>query len=167
MEINSSGSTILYLQLKLIVFRKKSVWNHFGYYGMCPFFPERQGITQLCDGAVLGCPVPMGKRLSRSPWPPVSIAFPTLSFWASSLVDSLCSSRWFPKGWFWRMFPRNENRNGGTFGCSPPTKTGTRVRSHIPPERIQERGHIRQNPPFTKPPLCLPVILQAQMPLKH
>ena len=22
---------------------------------------------------------------------------------------------WFPKGWFWRMFPRNENRNEGTF----------------------------------------------------
>ena len=29
---------------------------------------------------------------------------------------------WFPKGWFWRMFPRNENRNEGTFGCSPGTK---------------------------------------------
>ena len=22
---------------------------------------------------------------------------------------------WFPKGWFRRMFPRNENRNEGTF----------------------------------------------------
>ena len=22
---------------------------------------------------------------------------------------------WFPKGWFWRIFPRNENRNEGTF----------------------------------------------------
>ena len=22
---------------------------------------------------------------------------------------------WFPKGWFWRMFPRDENRNEGTF----------------------------------------------------
>ena len=70
----------------------------------------------------------------------------------------------FPKGWFWRMFPRNENRNEGTFakttlletallspndpfwcwqkggfqkggfgGCSPGTKTGTRVRSPKPP----------------------------------
>ena len=38
-----------------------------------------------------------------------------------------------PKGWFWRMFPRNENRNEGTFGCSPGTKTGTRVRSPKPP----------------------------------
>ena len=40
---------------------------------------------------------------------------------------------WFPKGWFWQMFPRNENRNEGTFACSPGTKPGTRVRSPIPP----------------------------------
>ena len=46
------------------------------------------------------------------------------------------------------MFPRNENRNEGTFGCSPGTITGTMVCSHVPPER----GHIRQNHPFTKPP---------------
>ena len=47
---------------------------------------------------------------------------------------------WFPKGWFWRMFPRNENRNEGTFACSPGQKTGTRVCSHVPPERKPERG---------------------------
>ena len=41
---------------------------------------------------------------------------------------------WFPKGWFWRMFPQNEKQNEGTFGCSPGTKTGTRVRSHVPLE---------------------------------
>ena len=29
--------------------------------------------------------------------------------------------------------PPNENRNEGTFGCSPGTKTGTRVRSTKPP----------------------------------
>ena len=39
---------------------------------------------------------------------------------------------WFPKGWFWRMFPQNENperghirmfpRNEGTFARSPGTK---------------------------------------------
>ena len=50
---------------------------------------------------------------------------------------------WFPKGWFWRVFPQNENRNEGfpwnenrnegTFACSPGTKTGTRVRSPKPP----------------------------------
>ena len=64
---------------------------------------------------------------------------------------------WFPKGWLWRIFPRNETRNKVTFGCSPGTKTGTRVRSHAPPERKRERGHIRQNHPFKKPPFHLPV----------
>ena len=39
---------------------------------------------------------------------------------------------WFPKGWFWRMFPRNEK---------------------------PERGYVRQNHPFTKPPFYLPVTL--------
>ena len=57
----------------------------------------------------------------------------------------------------------------GTPRCSPGTKAGTRnrtfprneawtrVRSHVPPERTPERGHIRQNHPFRKPPFCLPV----------
>ena len=36
------------------------------------------------------------------------------------------------------MLPQNENRNEGTFGCSP----GASVRSHVPPERKPERGHI-------------------------
>ena len=36
-----------------------------------------------------------------------------------------CQKGGFPKGWFWRMFPQNENRNKGTFACSPRTKTGT------------------------------------------
>ena len=98
----------------------------------------------------------------------------------SRVLDKNCApirgfaKGWFPKGWFWRMFPRNENRNEGTFakttlletallspsdlfggfqkggfqkggfgGCSPGTKTGTRVRS--------------PKPPFTKPPFYLPV----------
>ena len=63
----------------------------------------------------------------------------------------------FPKGWFWRMCPRNENRNEGTFGSSPGTKTGTKARLHVPPEQTPKRGHVRQNHPFTKPPFCLPV----------
>ena len=41
-----------------------------------------------------------------------------------------------------RMFPRNENRNKSTFACSPGKP---------------ERGYIRQNHPFTKPPFCLSV----------
>ena len=44
------------------------------------------------------------------------------------------------------MFPRNENSNKGTFGCSPGTKTGTRVHSDVPPERKPERGHVRMFP---------------------
>ena len=44
------------------------------------------------------------------------------------------------------MFPRNENRNEGTFGCSTGTRTRTRVRSHVPPEREPERGHVRMFP---------------------
>ena len=39
----------------------------------------------------------------------------------------------FQKGWFWRIFPRNENRNEGTFACSPGTKTRTRLHSPTPP----------------------------------
>ena len=76
----------------------------------------------------------------------------------------------FPKGWFWRMFPRNENQNEGTFGWSPGTKTGTRsyegtfkgwfskrvVLADVPPERKPEPGHIRQNHPFTKLPYLSP-----------
>ena len=31
------------------------------------------------------------------------------------------------------MFPQNENRNKGTFACSPGTKTGTRAHSPKPP----------------------------------
>ena len=64
-------------------------------------------------------------------------------------------------------------QKGGFGGCSPGTKTGTRVRSdvpperktgtrvrsHVPPERRPEQGHIRQNHPFTKPPFYLPVII--------
>ena len=54
----------------------------------------------------------------------------------------------FPKGWFWRTFPRNENRNEGTFGWSPGTKTGTGVHSHVPPgTKTGTRAH-SPKPPF-------------------
>ena len=47
------------------------------------------------------------------------------------------------------MFPRhrNENRNEGTFACSPGTKTGTRVRLHVP---LGRKPGTRAHPP--KPP---------------
>ena len=53
------------------------------------------------------------------------------------------------------MFPRNENRNEGAFGCSPGTKTGTRVRSHVPPE--QKKTRVRSpKPPFYETALLSP-----------
>ena len=38
-----------------------------------------------------------------------------------------------PERGYIRMFPRNDNRNEGTFACSPRTKTGMRVHSPKPP----------------------------------
>ena len=71
-------------------------------------------------------------------------------------VDALISPEGgFSKGWFWRMFTRNENRNEGTFRCATGTRTGTRVRSHVPPKREPEPGYVRQNHHFTKLPFCL------------
>ena len=83
-------------------------------------------------------------------------------------------------------------QKGGFGGCSPGTKTGTRVRSpkppfwkppfylpttlfgvdkrvvskrvvsaDVPPERKPERGYVRQNHPFTKPPFYLLVKIGA------
>ena len=91
--------------------------------------------------------------------------------------DSPFPSRGLTKGWFskrvvWadvpperkpergyiRMFPQNENRNEGTFSCSP----GTKTRNENP-----ERGHIRQNHPFTKPPFCLPMTLSQARKAKN
>ena len=60
-----------------------------------------------------------------------------------------------PERGYIRIFPWNENRNQGTFACSPGTKTGTRVRSHVPPEWKPEREHIHQNHAFTKLPSYL------------
>ena len=50
-----------------------------------------------------------------------------------------------PERGYVRMFPRNENRNEGTFACSPGTKTRTRVHSPKPT--------LLRNRPFD----CLPV----------
>ena len=48
--------------------------------------------------------------------------------------------------------PIKRSMKRGYIQCSPATKIGTRARSHVPPERKPERGYIRQNHPFTKPP---------------
>ena len=62
----------------------------------------------------------------------------------------------FQKGGFGGCSPGTKTGNEGTFECSPGTKTRTRVRPHVPPERKPERGYIRQNHRFTKPPFSLP-----------
>ena len=67
------------------------------------------------------------------------------------------------------MFPQNENRNEGTFAkttlletallspndpfCVDKRVVSKRVVSaDVPQERKPERGYVRQNHPFTKPP---------------
>ena len=59
---------------------------------------------------------------------------------------------------FWGVAKTVVFEKGGSGRCSPGTKTGMRVHSHVPLERKPERGYVRQNHPFTKPPFCLPVI---------
>ena len=44
--------------------------------------------------------------------------------------------------------------NEGTFRCSPVPNTGTRAHSDVRRCQKPERGYIRQNHPFTKPPFC-------------
>ena len=78
------------------------------------------------------------------------------------------------------MFPRNENRNEGTFAktthletalLSPNDPFGVDKRvvskrvlsADVPPERKPERGYVRQDHPFTKPPFYLPVILRTSV----
>ena len=54
------------------------------------------------------------------------------------------------------MFPRNENRNEGTFACSPRNETGTGVRSHVPPgTKIGTRVHSAK-PPFYETAILSP-----------
>ena len=64
---------------------------------------------------------------------------------------------WFPKGWFWRMFPGTKNRNEGTFGCSPVPKTRTRVHSpYSPAPKTGTRVH-SPKPPFYETTLLFPL----------
>ena len=86
----------------------------------------------------------------------------------------------FPKGWFWRMFPRNENRNDGAFAKTTLLRNRPFISQWAPfwcwqkgyfqkggfggcsPERKPERGYVRQNHPFAKPPFYLPVMREQQ-----
>ena len=57
---------------------------------------------------------------------------------------------WFPKGWFWPMFPGTKNRNEGTFGCSPVPQNGTKVHSDVSQYQKPERRHILRMSPVPK-----------------
>ena len=66
------------------------------------------------------------------------------------------------KGWFWRMFPRNESRNEGTFAKTTLLRNRPFIsqwaflvstkgwfpkgwfRADVPPERKPERGYVRE-----------------------
>ena len=61
---------------------------------------------------------------------------------------------WFPEGWVSRMFPGTKNRNEGTFGCSPGTKNRNKGTFGCSRYQKPERGYIRENHPFSKPPFC-------------
>ena len=63
-----------------------------------------------------------------------------------------CQKGGFPKGWFWRMFPRNENWNEGTFGCSPGTKPERGYLHMLPRNEKPEQGYVRQNHPLRNRP---------------
>ena len=47
-------------------------------------------------------------------------------------------------------------QKGGSGGCSPGMKTGTRVHLDVPSERKTGTRVRSPKPPFTKPLLCLP-----------
>ena len=69
-------------------------------------------------------------RLSKPPFQ----AVPTGCFAKGGVVASVGGSQkgWFPKGWFWQMFPG--------------TKNETRVHSDVPRYQKPERGYIRMFP---------------------
>ena len=82
------------------------------------------------------------------------------------VVYALLSARWrayfrgLTKGWFSKRLALADKTGTRVHSDVPlERKTGTRVHSDVPPERKPERGYLRQNRPFTKPPFCLPVRL--------
>ena len=61
----------------------------------------------------------------------------------------------FPdKRWFWQMFPFTKISSKQSFPAVLPWKKKAMI-FDIPGPQRPERGHIRQNHPFTKPPICL------------
>ena len=84
-----------------------------------------EGSTQTND-----CTLPLDRRSSIPPsprgwsWRGDTLFKIWAVIWGGAKLGG-CQKEWFSKRVVLREFPRNENRNEGTFGCSPGTKTGT------------------------------------------
>ena len=110
---------------------------------------SRIAIPQVSQSGVNATLLPKGQNFSSCKCSNVldPLKFVICECVLLSRTKSLVHKGGFPKGWFWRMFPRNGNWNEGTFGCSPGTeiqnedtfacspgtKTGMRVHSPKPP----------------------------------
>ena len=70
---------------------------------------------------------PFGNRPFISQWP----------FW-------VLTKGWFPKGWFRRMFPRNENRNEGTFAKTTLLRNRPFISQWLVPEQSSQTCPILQ-----------------------
>ena len=147
-----SLSLSIYLSLSLSFYPSLSGRDHMGHSkAEIPSSPLVQ--VALLSGFSLGHILTQRCVSSTKISKLLSLESTGLGIWGTRIVGKTKSTflgltkGWFPKGWFWRMFPRNENRNEGTFGCSPGTKnqnegtfgcsprtkTATRVHSSKPP----------------------------------
>ena len=63
---------------------------------------------------------------------------------------------WFPKGWFWQMFPCTAISSKKSKKSFPAVLSWQKkaVIFDFPAPPKPEQDHIRQNRPFTKPPFC-------------
>ena len=91
--------------------------------------------------------------VSRQPPPANPLSKPLTKGWFSKwvVVADVPPEREPERGYI-RMFPRNENRNKGTFACSPGTKIGTRVVCMFPRnEGTFAKTALLGNHPFVNP----------------
>ena len=119
-----------------------------------------QGVQARC-----GAELPPFISIVRYPGRPVTVILGMELFSLTGKSGAKGGAKWWTsiggsqKGGF---------QKGGFGGCSPAPRTGmrvhsdvprhpktaTRVHANVPRHQKQERGHIRQNRPFTKPPFC-------------
>ena len=75
----------------------------------CSSFLSKENLPRSPSPALRPAPR-ISPALSPAPSPAIFWGSPFLNFRGRGLTKG-----WFPKGWFRRMFPRNENWNEGTF----------------------------------------------------